>query len=147
MKKLAFILSMVLVFAVGCANEAPEAGDTVQEQEQSNSIEVTLNSAEITKEDKYDELEEGQELLVVNISIMNNSEEVYEFNPTYLTLEVNGESISDTSISPKDKDNMHMANIESGEAKTGIVSFEVDEGTTDYGLVYEDFNGNKIVLK
>ena len=40
-----------------------------------------------------------------------------------------------------------MANIESGEAKTGIVSFEVDEGTTDYGLVYEDFNGNKIVLK
>lgn len=158
MKKIILILSMLLILISGCTNgetteEAttetqPKIENNAQNQEpQSKSIEVMLNSVETTKEDKFDELKEGIELLVVDISITNTGKEIYEFNPNYLELKINDKTLRETYMTPKDKDAMSMMDIEPGQIKTGIICFEIEEGITDYGLVYEDFDNNKIVLK
>jgi len=157
MKKIIIVLSVLLILVSGCTNgetteqpntEAqPKTDNNAQNQETQSAIEVVINSVETTKEDKFDELKEGQELLVVDISITNTGKEIYEFNPNYLELKINDKTLRETDMTPKDKEAMSMMDIEPRQTKTGIICFEIEEGTTDYGLVYEDFNDNKIVLK
>lgn len=119
---------------VGCKSEAPTIKEDSKEE-----IEVILNSVENTKEDKWDELGEGKELLLLNVTIKNNSNKEYEFMPDYFSLEIDGNKVHVTDIAPKEGNVLHTTTIAPGDSIEGLINFTIDEAA-EYKIIYDDFN-------
>lgn len=138
-----WIIIALCLLLVGCGTTAKKTTEEVQKHE-TPSITVVVNSTERTSVDQWDELKDGYELAVVDITVTNNGEESYEFNPNYLALQHDNNNISCSDKRPKGKDVLTSYTIEPGESLAGIICFEIPIGT-EYNLFYDDFN-NQIKL-
>lgn len=133
------LLAFVLIFTfVSC--EKQEIAEAEKLQEVESDLMVILNSTTRTTEDKWDELAEGKELILVSVTIKNNSEDEYEFNPNYVQMNVDGHIEMKTDKNPKDEDSMRSKIMLSGEEYTGVIPFEVEVGQEYRGIIYDDFN-------
>lgn len=142
---LILILSLAIITA-GCGSDSEKAvktdgnkTDSTEKTENKEEIIVILNSKEKTKEDKWDELPEGEELILLDVTITNNTDKEYEFIPDYFSLEVDGSRLSVTDIAPKTGELLHTTMIKPDESITGLINFRVDEGK-EYKIIYDDFN-------
>lgn len=148
MKKiLALILILSLaIITVGCGNDSEKAVKTDEEKtngtektEGKEEVTVILNNEDKTKEDKWDELPEGADLVLLDVTITNNTDKEYEFMPDYFSLEVDGSRLNVTDIAPKTGELLHTTMIKPDESITGLINFKVDEGK-EYKIIYDDFN-------
>lgn len=155
MKKFAMLMLVCTMALSGCGNnsDTPKDGDPVQDSQvtkddtaTASPIKVTLNGTSTTKDDKWDELKEGNELLLVDVTLQNNSEETYEFNPNYVYIEVENEKVSCSDLSPAEGETLGSCNIGSGESVSGVIPFEIEEGTTDYQIYFDDLD-NQFEIK
>lgn len=153
MKKILFMLLCLslVVFLVACGGEkqkeaTKETAASAETQQAKEGIEVVLNGTSSATEDEWDELEDGYELAIANITVTNNTTEAYEFNPMYLTLQYDNQAVSESFCTPKGQKVLDHFMIEPGKDLTGIVCFDVPIGTTEYNLYYNDFD-NEIKLK
>lgn len=151
------LLSIALVFllclsftACGGDGNATGDGNTGQGQEQqpqdsdteTSPIAVSVDNVFTTKEDEWDELTDGTELLVLEVTVTNDGDSDYEFNPNYVSVQFSGETVMESSIAPKDKKTLDGYTMAPGETISGAIPFEVPEGTTDYRIFYDDFENN-----
>lgn len=148
MRKFAIMLVCAVALS-GCGSnaDAPKDGEPAQDAQVAqddaatpSSIQVTINGTTTTKEDKWDELKEGKELLLVDITLQNNTEDTYEFNPNYVYIEVDNDQQHPASLNPVEGEKLGSCHLESGESVSGVIPFEIDEGTTDYEIYFEDFD-------
>jgi len=140
MKKLINILLVMLISLtlVGCgvkteakpSTPTTTTSDKILSNVDAKKVVVTVTKTERTKDDEFDELKDGKELVLLYVKITNNTDKEIEFNPTEITMETPTETLSDTSISPKGIETMSLRHIESGKSFEGIVSFEVNIGET-----------------
>lgn len=135
-KKFAMTMVVCAMTLSGCGN----ASNTPKEEVL--PIQVTLNGTTTTKEDKWDELEEGKELLLVDVTLQNNSEDVYEFNPNYIYIEVENSMEYSSFASPSEGERLGSCHLDPGESVSGIIPFEIDEGTTDYEIYFDDLDSH-----
>ncbi|WMI80916.1 DUF4352 domain-containing protein [Anaerotignum sp. MB30-C6] len=156
MKKCAMlgIVFMLSFGMIGCGGET----DTTASQEETAKVErgesteveqgvsVALNGVTTTEEDHWDELEEGKELLVLDVSITNHFTDDYEFNPYYFTLQANGKSMLVSDERPKDTETLNSYKVAPEETLNGIICFDVDKGTTEYRIFYTDADDMDIEL-
>ncbi|AMJ40671.1 DUF4352 domain-containing protein [Anaerotignum propionicum] len=147
MKKFAMVMLVCAMALSGCGSnsDTPKDGEPVQDSQVANDdnaaaspIQVTLNGTTTTKEDKWDELKEGKELLLVDVTLQNNTEETYDFNPNYVYIEVENEKVSCSDLLPAEGETLGSCSLEAGKNTSGIIPFEIEEGTTDYKIYFDD---------
>ena len=148
MKKILIMLAMALLLT-GC--QAKEVSQEIQEVKEEpktkQTLDVNVIGATEHTEDKWDELEDGKKLILLEVSITNNSNDDYEFNPNYLLLNINSQKESISDKIPKDTEVLNSGYIKPGETLKGYVSFEVMENITDYEVYYEDYGDNSFKVK
>ena len=143
MKRVISILFIVLVSLtlVGCGNktavksEINDVPATVEKDEVKKVI-VTVTKEERTKEDKWDELKDGKELVLLYVKITNNTDKEIEFNPNDISIETQTDTLMVSDKLPKDKETMNLRHIASGESFEGIIPYEVNDGET-YKVYYK----------
>lgn len=140
MKKILILVFSLIFLMVGCGTTPTEPS----EQEEP-TISVVVNDQITTQEDEWDELEEGYELAVVNITITNNTDADYEFNPNAVIIQTDNEQIMVSDKHPKGEETLSSYNLEVGESLSGIVCFDIPVGA-EYEIYYDDLNDNKFKL-
>lgn len=148
MKKILIMLAMALLLT-GC--QAKEVSQEIQEVKEEpkakQTLDVNVIGATEHTEDKWDELEDGKKLILLEVSITNNGADDYEFNPNYLLLNINSQKESISDKIPKDTEVLNSGYIKPGETLKGYISFEVIEDVTDYEVYYEDYGDNSFKVK
>lgn len=143
MKKVSILILLMMLMLVGCGEAATNKVEMEVSEEPNISVEV--NDQTTTQEDKWNEIKEGYELAVIDITITNNSDADYEFNPNYVVLQTDEKQILESDKQPKDKEVLTSYNLEPGKSLTGIVCFDIPTDTT-YELYYDDLGNNKFKL-
>lgn len=134
MKKVFAVLIVMALIFTGCGNSKNE---TKEKSSDESKIKASVVKIEKTKEDKWDELGEGKDLVLVYMKIENTSNETYEFIPDYVSLKTDSKTLNITDVAPKDdKEILHTRNIEPGETLEGIVCFEVNENQ-EFKVLYD----------
>lgn len=134
MKKVFAVLIVMALLLTACGNSKNETKEKASDE---SKIKASVVKIEKTKEDKWDELADNKELVLVYMKIENKSNETYEFIPDYVSLKTDSETINITDVAPKDdKEILHTTNIEPGEALEGIVCFEVNENE-EFKVLYD----------
>jgi len=138
-KNLISILLIVLLSLTlgGCGvkTEAKPSKNEVSAKETSTKVEskkvlVTVTKEDRTKEDKWDELEDGKELVLLYVKIVNNTDKEIQFNPTDITIETSAKTLYDSDKKPKGEETLSLKHIASGETLEGIIPYEINVGET-----------------
>lgn len=133
MKKVFAILIVMALIFTGCGNSKSETKEKASDE---SKIKASVVKIEKTKEDKWDELADGKELVLVYIKLENKIDKTVEFNPNDISLQTDKNTIFETDKLPKDKETLGMTSIESGETLEGIVCFEVNE-SEEFKVLYD----------
>lgn len=131
MKKIALLIvcMIVLLTACGIAEQAVEG-------ESEPTVTVVVNEKSRTAEDQWDEIAEGYELAVVNITVTNNTSENYDFNPNYITIQYDGQTEFVSDKKPAGEDVLNGFIIKPEESITGILCYDIPIGT-EYEVVFD----------
>lgn len=131
-------LCLGLVLLVGYQNfnkpnsqKALSFGDNEQSREV-NGLEITLNDVRI----EPDTREEGNQIVIVDLTLMNVRDTVYEFSTYKLTM-VDQEGFAHSHVSYVDTKGILGGQLHPGRSNRGEVAFSVPVGT-NYELVYTD---------
>lgn len=145
-------VTILLFLTAGCSTKTPSAPESNQQEEVSTSnevnheISVELSNSYTTKEDKWDELSDGEELLVLEVSLTNNLDKDYDFNPNSINVQFDGKSVYPSDKMPKDTEVLSSYTMSAGENISGIICYDVPEDLSEYRIFFDD-NVEKYELK
>lgn len=141
-KKVLVAIALIYMFAlVGCSSQntnenATTQGTTTTQSEQ--PVNVKVDKISRTTEDQWSELADGQELIVLEIAIINNTNNDIEFNPNSISIYANKEMKMISSMRPKDIKTMDTTLIKPNQSFSGVVCFEVDKGASLDKIKYNE---------
>jgi hypothetical protein len=159
--KRAIVVLLILALSIsllGCNKELKTKDVTVNNQKVENGkttddidiadvpIEIVLNSTEIISDEEYGLLEEGYNLLVINLTIKNPNNWRYDFYTTNVYLLVDGEKIFGTYWVPEDTILLESKIMEPGEELQGAIIFELKRGA-EFKVVYDDYGVNNFIIE
>lgn len=145
MKKLISVLLVTLVSlsVIGCGEkiESKPAIGEVSPVKTSTNVEtkkvlVAITNEERTKIDKWNELKDGKELVLLYVKLENKTDKAINFNPNDISIKTSTKTLTETDKQPKDKETLKSSTIKTGETLEGIIPYEVNVGET-YEVYYK----------
>jgi len=144
-KKLISVLLVTLVSlsVIGCGEkiESKPAIGEVSPVKTSTNVEtkkvlVAITNEERTKIDKWNELKDGKELVLLYVKLENKTDKAINFNPNDISIKTSTKTLTETDKQPKDKETLKSSTIKTGETLEGIIPYEVNVGET-YEVYYK----------
>lgn len=158
-------LAVSLVVIAGCAGEAPKSGEVEETPTGQGEVggEATATSTttstptatptttptskvvveySATRKDKIgsgtfaDTPDEGNEYLILDVTVTNEGYEEVSTNPYNFQVIVNNQKRDQAFVTNLDNE-MENVGLMDGGTQSGKIAFEVPEGTTDYELLFE----------
>lgn len=113
--------------------EVFNVGDTVSYK----GYDIKVNSVDYSDGGEYDDLDEGYQFVIVNITITNNTEEKQSYNPYDYMLNADGNATSLDAFMYDSKDELSSGELDPGATVTANLYGEAKADASSLKLQYE----------
>ncbi len=110
-----------------------KVGDTVSYQ----GYEIKINSVDYSAGGDYDSLDSGEQFVIVNVTITNNTDKKQSYNPYDFKLNADGNSTDLDSIMVDASNQLNSGYLDKGATVTGNLYGEASTTATSLKLQYQ----------
>ncbi len=117
--------------------QAPTPTNTGNSVTAPNSVTVTINSVQHSAGGEYEKPKSGNEYLIVNVTLKNNSKAKVSYNPLYFGAKDSKGNITNSGYASVNRDTaLSYGDLAAGGEVTGSLLFEVPTGDNNIYLLY-----------